>query len=121
MIVMAREKARLSNKALADRVGISPRDLRAYESGRRRVRASLLLKIAATLNTPLSRFFGATEIAECVDFDGLQADGLSVADCARVVTVFSQIQSPKIFDAAIAIARDLAVLEAQIKPCPANP
>ena len=60
-IRLARKARGLSQQALAEAVGISFQQIQKYESGANRVSASMLAKIAATLDMPVADLFGASD------------------------------------------------------------
>lgn len=115
MIATAREDAGVTVSGLARRIGVRSDDIKNYESGRQRIPASHLMKVAEALGTPLNYLFGAVEIAECLDLGKQRSGTLTIENCARVVTVFSQIRSPEVFDTAVLMARDLALLDARLE------
>ena len=65
----ARETAGVTQAALADRLGVTPRQVEFYESGAGRIRASKLFEIAALLRRPVSIFY-----------EGLTQEGDEVVD-----------------------------------------
>ncbi len=111
MIAACREDAGLTHKQLAAKSQIAQASLKQYEAGASRIPASHLLQIAQALDTPISYFFSAIDIAACAGMDGSQSQGIGPTECARVIEVFSQFTSPAAFDAAIAMARSMVVLE----------
>lgn len=60
----------LSREALAARLGLTFAQLRKYERGERRIRPELLVRIAATLDTRLSRLFEECRGAKPVNIAG---------------------------------------------------
>jgi transcriptional regulator with XRE-family HTH domain len=63
-IRLARKTLGLSQQALAESVGITFRQIQKYERGANRVSASMLVKIAHTLGTPVAELFGANDGAQ---------------------------------------------------------
>lgn len=116
MVAVCREESGLSQKQLATEAGIALANLKAHEAGTERIPASVLLAIAQALDTPISYFFSAIEIADCTGLGDSRSGLIGPAECARVIEVFSQFRSPQAFDAAIAIARTMVVLEDALKP-----
>lgn len=57
-IRLLRKLRGLSQQALADAAGVTFQQIQKYERGANRVSASMLARIAATLNTPVSELFG---------------------------------------------------------------
>jgi len=115
MIAACREDASLTHKQLASKSGIALGDLREYEAGSKRIAASHLLQVAQSLDTPISYFFSAIDIAGCTGMDGSDSATMGPTECARVIQVFSQFRSPAAFDAAIAMARSIVVLEDRLE------
>lgn len=111
MVAACRIEAGLSQKQLAAKTGISLADLKLHEAGAERIPASALMKVAQVLDTPVSYFFSAIDIADCAGLDGSRSANIGPADCVRVIEVFSQFRSPQAFEAAMSIARTIAVLE----------
>jgi len=60
-IRLARKTQGLSQQALAESVGITFQQIQKYERGANRVSASMLAKIARTLDTPVAELFGAND------------------------------------------------------------
>lgn len=60
-IRVARKTQGLSQQALAKAVGITFQQIQKYERGANRVSASMLVKIARTLDMPVAELFGATD------------------------------------------------------------
>jgi transcriptional regulator with XRE-family HTH domain len=115
MIAACREDAGLTHKQLASKSGITLDALREYEAGAKRIAASHLLQVAQALDTPISYFFSAIDIAGSVGMDGSESQKLGPAECARVIQIFSQFRSAAAFDAAIAMARSIVVLEDRLE------
>jgi transcriptional regulator with XRE-family HTH domain len=115
MIAACREDSGLTHKQLALKSRITLDDLREYEAGAKRIAASHLLQVAQALETPISYFFSAIDIAGCTGMDGSESQKLGPAECARVIQIFSQFRSPAAFDAAIAMARSIVVLEDRLE------
>lgn len=111
MVAACREDAKLTHKQLAAKAEVGINELKQYEAGAARIPASHLLRIAQVLDTPISYFFSAIDIADCTGMDGSSSQGIGPTECARVIQVFSQFRSPETFEAAVAIARSMVVLE----------
>ncbi len=116
MVAACRTEAGLSQKQLAARTGIGLSELKLHEAGAARIPASALLKIAQVLDTPISYFFSAIDIADCTGFGGSRPGSIGPAECARVIEIFSQFRSPQAFEAAVSIARSMVVLEDALQP-----
>lgn len=116
MVAACRAEAGLSQKQLAAKTGIKLTDLRLHEAGTERIPASALLKIAQVLDTPISYFFSAIDIADAAGLGGARAGTIGPAECARVIEIFSQFRSPQAFEAAVSIARSMVVLEDALQP-----
>ena len=61
LIKEARKKAGLSQKALADMLGISQQNIAQWESGKRNPKIDSLLKIAVAIGLPYTAFLPAIE------------------------------------------------------------
>lgn len=115
MVAACRTEAGLTQKQLAARTGIPLADLKQHEAGKDRIPASALMKVAQALDTPVSYFFSAIDIADCTGLDGSPSARLGPSNCVRVIEVFSQFRSPQAFEAAVTIARTIAVLEDSLR------
>lgn len=115
MIAAARIEAGMTQGDLAQQTRLAVRELRRYESGQTRIMASELLRVAEALNVPISYFFGAMGVAECIGLDGSTSDTIGPENCARVIDVFRQFQTTASFDAAIAMARSLVTMETLLR------
>ncbi len=111
MAAAGREDSGLTPKQLAAKAGISLSDLKHYELGAARIPPSDLLKIAEALDTPISYFFSAIDIADCAGMDGSSSGTIGPTECARIIQIFSQFRSPAAFDAAISMVHSMVVLE----------
>ena len=60
-IRLVRKMRGQSQQALADAVGVTFQQIQKYERGANRVSASMLARIAQTLNTPIAELFGETD------------------------------------------------------------
>ena len=116
MVAASRVDSGLTLKQLAAKAGITQADLKQFEAGTVRIPASQLLRIAQALDTPISYFFSAIDIADCAGLDGSHSETIGPTECARVIQVFSQFRSTEAFDAAIAMVRSLVVLEDALRP-----
>jgi transcriptional regulator with XRE-family HTH domain len=85
----ARELAHLSQDELAQKIAKDQRAISLYESGRRRIYAIELPKIAQALNVPVSYFF--------------ERDELSVS--AKLLEEFSQLPNTEVQALAIELLR----------------
>lgn len=121
MIAACRDKSGLTLKQLAARSGVSATNLKIYESGADRIPASSLLKVAQALDTPISFFFSAIDIADCAGLSGSNSESIGPMECARVIQVFSQFRSAEAFDAAISMVRSMVVLEDALRGREINP
>lgn len=116
MIAAARVENGLTQSELAQQAALGVRELRRYESGQNRIMATELLRVAGVLRVPVSYFFGAMGVAECIGLDGSVSETIGPENCARVIDVFRQFQSPASFDAAISMARSLVTMETLLRP-----
>jgi len=62
-IRLFRKMRGLSQQSLADAVGVTFQQVQKYERGANRVSASMLARIAQTLNAPVAELFGETDDA----------------------------------------------------------
>ena len=71
-IRLARKMRGRSQQGLAEAIGVTFQQVQKYESGANRVSASMLTRIAADLDVPITEFFGPADAASQVS-DGLAA------------------------------------------------
>jgi transcriptional regulator with XRE-family HTH domain len=57
-IRLFRQNAKISQRGLGTRIGVSYRQVQEYESGDERVGVSRLMQIAVALDVPVMEFFG---------------------------------------------------------------
>lgn len=60
---LARKTLGMSQQALAEAVGITFQQIQKYERGANRISASMLIKVARALGTPVAELFGANDAA----------------------------------------------------------
>jgi transcriptional regulator with XRE-family HTH domain len=90
---MLRERRKMSQTALGERIGVSFQQVQKYERGANRISASTLFQIARTLGVKPADFF-----------EGIQQDPQGNLDWSRLadpqvndlVNGFSRIASPKV-------------------------
>lgn len=68
-IRLARKMRGRSQQGLAEAIGVTFQQVQKYESGANRVSASMLTRIAADLDVPITEFFGPVETAPRVSDD----------------------------------------------------
>jgi transcriptional regulator with XRE-family HTH domain len=67
-IRLLRKVRGMSQQALAEAIGVTFQQIQKYERGANRVSASMLSRIALTLETPISELFGeSTSASEAID------------------------------------------------------
>ena len=109
-----RVKIDKSQKALGDMIGLTFQQIQKYESGKNRVSASILFKIAKALKTPVAAFFSFSEqIIVSLGFnpDNILADkaeGGYIADEKVVMSYIMQIRDPKVRDSVLSLLKSLA-------------
>jgi len=84
-----RKMRKVSQQALADAVGVSFQQIQKYERGANRVSASMLVRIADTLEADITEFFGRPGARATVD-DRL-ALLLSQTGAVELLSVFSTL------------------------------
>lgn len=101
----ARELAGLSQKQMADALGITQQSVYYYESGQRDIKASMLLKMSQVTGTTISFILGLTSNPNEKAFGGasLSPDERELLGCYRSCT-------PERQDALLNLARDSALL-----------
>lgn len=97
----------ISQKTLAQRVGITFQQVQKYESGQNRMSASRLFTIAQRLNVPLDAFYGAS-----------QPEQLSIADerALRLMKYYHDIAYPPLQEAVTQLSKSLAEFRVEEQP-----
>ncbi len=109
-----RVKIDKSQKGLGDMIGLTFQQIQKYESGKNRVSASILFKIAKALKTPVAAFFSFSEqVIVSLGFnpDSILADkaeGGYIADEKVVMSYIMQIRDPKVRDSVLSLLKSLA-------------
>lgn len=102
-IRLRRKQLGISQKTLADAVGVTFQQVQKYENGANRVSASSLARIAKTLQTPIAEFFGNEADAAPNLFEMISAPG-----AADMLAAYAAIPSSDCRQALLVVARHLA-------------
>lgn len=108
-----RRELKLSQEALAGRVGLTFQQVQKYERGSNRVSAGRLYELAHALETTISYFFqGAEEVSAAVN-PGLEEDerdftGLIDSDSVDLVVAFQSIPDPELRRSILKMVRQSA-------------
>src|SRR5262245_60755834 len=112
-IRLLRLQKRLSQTALAQKIGVSFQQVQKYENGTNRVGASRMVQIAQALRVPLDSLFqrvdGAQLKAEHRDEDPLAL--ISNSQALRVARAFSTISNNQVRIAIVALLESIAERE----------
>ena len=96
----------LSQKDLAQRLGLSYQQVQKYEAGKNRLSAGRLANVAQVLNVPITWFF------DDADEGVIQATAMiereDNRDILQLITAFSMIKSPAQRKVVLALVRTLA-------------
>lgn len=99
----------MSQRALAERIGITFQQIQKYEKGANRVGASRLMEIAVALEAPAHAFFdGAGPDATDID-SPLQL--ISDSQALRVARAFARIQDRGLRRSVVGLIEDIAGLK----------
>src|SRR5262249_44571557 len=110
-IRLLRLQKRLSQTALAQKIGVSFQQVQKYENGTNRVGASRMVQIAQALRVPLDSLF------QRVDGTQLRADHddplalISNSQALRVARAFSMISNNQVRVAIVALLESIAEKE----------
>jgi transcriptional regulator with XRE-family HTH domain len=112
-----RKEVRLSQEALAERLGVTFQQVQKYERGANRVSAGRLYEIARALETTIPYFFhGAEAVEKAVRKRGLAEDddeefsGLIDQDAVDLVIAFQSIRDPKLRKSILTMVKQQAVV-----------
>ncbi len=89
-IRLLRKVRGLSQQALAEAAGVTFQQIQKYERGANRVSASMLSRIATTLQTPVSEMFGENNPASASAIDEVAAL-LAEPGALELLKAFSQL------------------------------
>jgi transcriptional regulator with XRE-family HTH domain len=95
---MRRKELKVSQGSLGDALGVSFQQIQKYERGTNRISASMLVRIADTLNTSVAALFS----------ERYQTDTSLPSDAIELLEVFTSIQSNRDRRAVIGLAKALA-------------
>lgn len=84
-IRVARREARLTQRTVSHRLGISPGMLSRYEAGTAEMPLSRMASLAEMINVPLERLVGETALAEASDGEPLQQSADQLWELLRVI------------------------------------
>jgi transcriptional regulator with XRE-family HTH domain len=98
-----RRAARVSQVALADRLGLSYHQVQRYEQGVNRISASMLVKIAAILNSSVASLVGETDRPQQPPPSAQNSNGAHA-----LIAAFRQITDVEARRAIMAITQSLA-------------
>ena len=102
-IRLRRNELGISQKALADALGVTFQQVQKYENGANRVSASSLARIAKTLQTPIAEFFDNEPDAAPNLFEMISAPG-----AADMLRAYAAIPSAESRQALLAVVRLMA-------------
>lgn len=100
-----RQELHLSQTALATTVGITFQQVQKYEKGTNRISASMLVKIAATLETTVAALVGEDQPQP----DVALLSGLATPGSAKLLSAFAKLTSEEQRGALLQLVRSLAV------------
>ena len=109
-----RLECRLSQTALADRIGVTFQQVQKYEKGSNRIGAGRLQRISEALEVPISFFFGTSEgggsTGKAAKDTGAESvfGFLQTSGSVRIVKAFHKIKSRKARQMLVDMAEELA-------------
>ncbi len=108
-----RRELKLSQEALAGRVGLTFQQVQKYERGANRVSAGRLYELAQALETSIDYFYqGAEEVSAALEVgmaeDGREFSGLIDSDAVDLVVAFQSIPDPELRKSILSMVRQSA-------------
>lgn len=110
-----RTQLRMSQKRLADAIGVAFQQVQKYENGINRVGASRLQAIADVFEVPVSFFFEGAKAADHVEGPPLPAGFTQFVDtpeAIELITAFARIEDNNVRRKVVALVKALAHPEA---------
>lgn len=118
-----RKELKISQEALAERLGLTFQQIQKYERGANRVSAGRLYELAHALDTTIAYFFqGADTIDRALARSGLAEEeagdlaGLIDSDSIDLVIAFRSISDPRVRKNILALVRSQAAAMANATP-----
>ena len=97
----------ISQSTLAEHLGVSFQQVQKYERGANRVSASMLVRIARTLDTSVAELVGETEDA-ARPADPSLFEKLAIPGAVELVATYAAVESPALRSAILELARTLS-------------
>ncbi len=120
-----RKEVKISQEALAERLGVTFQQIQKYERGTNRLSAGRLYELAEALDTDIGYFYeGVADVnaavARGMAEDGEAFTGLIDSDAVDLVIAFQTIDDPELRKSILAMVKKSAAVfvEAKSKPGP---
>jgi transcriptional regulator with XRE-family HTH domain len=104
-IRLRRRLLNLTQKQLAEKIGVTFQQIQKYESGGNRVATSTMVKIAAVLRTSVAALVGEGVVSP---FDPTLYGQLEITGADRLLKLYEQIESGELRQALVTTAEALA-------------
>jgi len=116
-----RRELKLSQEALAERLGVTFQQVQKYERGANRVSAGRLFELAQALDTTIPYFFEGADAVNAAIAQGMAAEGadfagLIDADAVDLVIAFQAIDDPDLRRSILAMVKKSAAVFRGAKP-----
>lgn len=111
-IRLLRTQLRMSQKRLADAIGVAFQQVQKYEKGANRVGASRLQAIAGVFEVPVAFFFEGSEDAGHTHSEPLANDltqFLDTPEAIELIAAFSRIENNDVRRKVVALVKSLAL------------
>ncbi len=113
-----RREMKLSQEALAEKLGLTFQQVQKYERGANRISAGRLFELAQALDTTIQYFFeGAEAVNKALGLaeEGAEFSGLIDADAVDLVIAFQAIGDPELRKSILLMVKNSAALFAEDK------
>lgn len=105
---LRRKQCAVSERQLAEILGVSKREIRAYESGEARIGAERLAKTGEALGAPIAYFFSGLGTVDPPTVDARLGQALLFPGAAELVSAYSRIASSQLRGAVLRLALHLS-------------
>ena len=113
---MRRKLLNMSQKKLADAIGLTSQQVQKYESGMNRMGSSRLMQIANALQVPVTFFFvgasGRVNVKGDAYYPSYVSKFLSTADALALAKAFMQIRNAKLRRSIVNVVNEIVGPEA---------
>ena len=105
---LRRKQCAVSERRLAEILGVSEREIRAYESGEARIGAERLAKAGEALGAPIAFFFSGLSAVDPPAAEATAGTGVAFPGAAELLSAYSRIASSQLRGAVLRLVLHLA-------------